>query len=183
LASVHHGAQNLPNARLLLPSGDSLALAARHRQRHDQDVKMMILFGSETLRWYLGYCSGVGRHGIGLISGSDPRAHSPKASRLSLQSNHLLAKAVGEGDTRMRLDTLPAKESRSGDMRKIHYHAKTGRSETQAKLPLELVPTTSNGNAFTLLLNQKALDGVDIVVYGPQNGKNVCARIKKVKLV
>lgn len=89
------------------------------------------------------------------------------ASTLSVQSNHLLAKTVGEGDARMRLDSLPAKESRSGEVGKSHYYAKTGRTETQAKLPLELVPTTSNGNAFTLLLNQEALAGADIVVYGP----------------
>ncbi len=48
--------------------------------------------------------------------------------------------------------SVPAREDKEkGGATKTIYYAKAGRSETAAKLDLELVPTEANGNTFVLI--------------------------------
>ena len=72
-----------------------------------------------------------------------------------------------DGDHYMLLDSLPAKESRKGILRKTFYYAKAGRQNITSKLPLELVPTKPEGNQFILFFNGKPLAKTDVVVFGP----------------
>jgi len=90
-----------------------------------------------------------------------------EAAALSVEEGFLAVGSTGEGDIYMLLDSLPVKESRRGGIHKSYYYAKSGRVETQAKLGLELVPTQARGNIFTLLFENKALVGAEVIVYGP----------------
>lgn len=47
------------------------------------------------------------------------------------------------------------------------FHARAGRSDIRGALALELVPTTTNGNSFTLLLNGQPAPKAKVVVIGP----------------
>ncbi len=75
-------------------------------------------------------------------------------------------------------DRLPiAAESAAGDVRLAnlylsekgksltHYQAKLGRTETAAKFALELVPTATDSNHFTLLLNGAPLPKADVTLF------------------
>ena len=89
------------------------------------------------------------------------------SAALRVEEEFISAKISGSSDARMLLDSLPVKKSRKGRIRKSYYYAKVGRTETQSRLALELVPTEANANTFTLLFNQHPLEGAEIVVYGP----------------
>jgi uncharacterized GH25 family protein len=47
------------------------------------------------------------------------------------------------------------------------YQARSGRTETVARHPLELVPTQPGANTFTLLLAGKPLADKEVVLFGP----------------
>ncbi len=66
--------------------------------------------------------------------------------------NNLEFAAKGAGDVRFVDSSVPAREdNEKGGTTKTIYYAKHGRSETAAKLDLELVPAEANGKTFVLI--------------------------------
>jgi uncharacterized GH25 family protein len=82
--------------------------------------------------------------------------------------NHLEIQLKGSGDVRLVESSMPAREDKEkGGTTKTVYYAKAGRSETAAKLDLELVPTVSNGNTFVLVFLGSPLPKAEITIIGP----------------
>lgn len=82
--------------------------------------------------------------------------------------NNLEFAAKGPGDVRFVDSSVPPREDmEKGGTTKTIYHAKHGRSETTAKLDLELVPTETNGKTFVLMLFGAPLPKVELTIIGP----------------
>ena len=74
----------------------------------------------------------------------------------------------GRGDVRFVDSGVPAREDKEkGGSTKTIYYAKAGRTETAAKLDLELVPTVANGNAFVLIFSGVPLPNAELTIIGP----------------
>ena len=82
--------------------------------------------------------------------------------------NNLEINAKGRGDVRFVDSSVPAREDKEkGGATKTIYYAKAGRAETAAKLDLELVPTTANGNTFVLIFSGAPLPKAELTIIGP----------------
>jgi hypothetical protein len=82
--------------------------------------------------------------------------------------NNLEFQVKGRGDVRLVENTMPPREDKEkGGATKTIYYAKAGRSETAAKLDLELVPTTPNGNTLILLFYSAPLAKAEVTLVGP----------------
>ncbi|AUA59461.1 Nickel uptake substrate-specific transmembrane region [Achromobacter spanius] len=68
--------------------------------------------------------------------------------------------ATGKGDVRLA-QPMQFKETL------VKYGAKVGRTDTQAKLDLELVPTAAGANTFVLNFEGKPLAKTEVTVFGP----------------
>ncbi|AZS78329.1 DUF4198 domain-containing protein [Achromobacter spanius] len=68
--------------------------------------------------------------------------------------------ASGKGDVRLA-QPIQFKETL------VKYGAKAGRTDTQAKLDLELVPTAPGANTFVLHFQGKPLAKTEVTVFGP----------------
>src|SRR4026209_259233 len=76
--------------------------------------------------------------------------------------------AKGRGDVLFFDSSVPAREDKEkGGATKTIYHAKAGRAETAAKLDLELVPTTADGNTFVLIFSGTPLPKAELTIIGP----------------
>jgi hypothetical protein len=76
--------------------------------------------------------------------------------------------ASGKGDIRLVENGVPPRDdSEKGGITRTIYYAKTGRSETSAKLDLELVPTAAEGNTLVLLFYGVPLAKTEVTVIGP----------------
>jgi hypothetical protein len=83
-------------------------------------------------------------------------------------TDHLEIASKGAGDLRLVESSIPPREDKEkGGSTRTVYYAKTGRSETAAKLDLELVPTASNGSNFVLFFRGAPLAKTNVTVYGP----------------
>jgi Domain of unknown function (DUF4198) len=100
-----------------------------------------------------------------------PRAFVASASQdlpIQRRSDHLEIVVRGTGDLRLvESGIAPREDKEKGGSTRTVYYAKAGRSETAAKLDLELVPTTSNGDTFVLLFRGAPLPKTTVTVYGP----------------
>jgi hypothetical protein len=82
--------------------------------------------------------------------------------------NNLEINVKGRGDVRFVDNSVPPREDKEkGGITKTIYYAKAGRAETVAKLDLELVPTTANGNTFVLLFFSAPLPKAELTIIGP----------------
>ncbi|WP_295857302.1 DUF4198 domain-containing protein [uncultured Xylophilus sp.] len=92
-----------------------------------------------------------------------PRAPAPDGTLLPVMRHHdhLMFQAAPQADARLVGGYVNDKGTIS------LYQAKTGRTETQPRNPLELVPTAPNANTFVLLLAGQPLAGKDVVLSGP----------------
>jgi len=82
--------------------------------------------------------------------------------------NNLEINAKGRGDVRFVDSSVPAREDKEkGGATKTIYYAKAGRAETAAKLDLELVPATANGNTFVLVFFGAPLPKAELTIIGP----------------
>jgi uncharacterized GH25 family protein len=82
--------------------------------------------------------------------------------------NNLEIMVQGRGDLRLVENGIPPREDKEkGGKTRTIYYAKSGRSETAAKLDLEFVPTTANSNKFVVLFNGQPLTKAELTVYGP----------------
>ena len=61
----------------------------------------------------------------------------------------------------------PREDKEKGGATKTIYYAKAGRTETAAKLDLELVPTAANGNTFVLIFSGAPLPKAELTIIGP----------------
>ena len=68
--------------------------------------------------------------------------------------------ATGKGDVRLA-QPMQFKETL------VKYGAKVGRTDTQPKLDLELVPTAAGANSFVLNFEGKPLAKTEVTVFGP----------------
>jgi hypothetical protein len=74
----------------------------------------------------------------------------------------------GKGDLRLVENGIPPRDdSEKGGITRTIYYAKAGRSETAAKLDLELVPTAAEGNTMILLFYGVPLAKTEVTVIGP----------------
>jgi len=82
--------------------------------------------------------------------------------------NNLEFAAKGPGDVRLVDNGVPAREdNEKGGTTKTIYYAKHGRSETAAKLDLELVPAEANGRTFVLIFLGSPLAKAELTIIGP----------------
>jgi hypothetical protein len=82
--------------------------------------------------------------------------------------NNLEFNTTGRGDVRFVDSSVPPREDKEkGGTTKTVYHAKHGRSETAAKLDLELVPTEANGKTFVLIFLGSPLPKAELTIIGP----------------
>ena len=82
--------------------------------------------------------------------------------------NNLDFNAKGRGDVRFVDSSVPPREdTEKGGTTKTIYYAKAGRAEPAAKLDLELVPTSANGNTFVLLFFGAPLPKAEMTIIGP----------------
>ncbi|MGH7874833.1 MAG: DUF4198 domain-containing protein [Candidatus Binatia bacterium] len=82
--------------------------------------------------------------------------------------NNLEINVKGRGDVRFVDSSVPAREDKEkGGATKTIYYAKAGRTETAAKLDLELVPTAVNGNTVVLIFLGAPLPKAELTIIGP----------------
>ena len=93
---------------------------------------------------------------------------STESLPIKRNENNLEIAVKGEGDLRLVENTMPARDdSEKGGKTRTIYYAKLGRSETAAKLDLELVPTAANGDAMVLIFRGAPLAKTEVTVIGP----------------
>jgi hypothetical protein len=82
--------------------------------------------------------------------------------------NNLEFAAMGAGDVRLLESGISTRDdSEKGGKTKTIYYAKHGRSETTAKLDLELVPAEANGKTFLLIYFGAPLPKAELTIIGP----------------
>ena len=82
--------------------------------------------------------------------------------------NNLEVAAKGPSDVRFVENGIPPRDDKEkGGKTRTIYYAKHGRSETAAKLDLELVPTEPNGKTFVLMFFGKPLSKIELTMIGP----------------
>src|SRR5215470_494419 len=82
--------------------------------------------------------------------------------------NNLEISVKGQGDLRLVENSMaPRDDAEKGGKTRTIYYAKAGRTETTAKLDLELVPTTADGNTLVLLFYGVPLAKTEVTVIGP----------------
>jgi uncharacterized GH25 family protein len=100
-----------------------------------------------------------------------PRAFlgkSDDALTIKRKDNYLEIDAKGPGDVRFVDSSVPPREDKEkGGVTKTIYYAKAGRMETGARLDLELVPTTPNGNTLVLMFLGAPLPKAEVTLVGP----------------
>lgn len=100
-----------------------------------------------------------------------PRAYLGASSDLlpiKRNENNLEIQVKGRGDVRFTDSSVPPREDKEkGGVTKTIYYAKAGRTETAAKLDLELVPTAANGDTFVLLFLNAPLPKAELTIIGP----------------
>jgi hypothetical protein len=96
--------------------------------------------------------------------------HADPATPLGLQRgvDHFAIAKPGAGDLRLIEEGMaPREDKRNGGRTKSMYYAKEGRNEIRAVQDLELVPATSGGNSFVVLLRGAPLPKAEVKVYAP----------------
>ena len=93
---------------------------------------------------------------------------STEALPVKRNENNLEINAKGRGDLRLVEDGIPPREdTEKGGLTRTIYYAKAGRAETKAKMDLELVPTSADGNGFVLVFFGSPLPKAELTIIGP----------------
>ncbi|HYG07585.1 MAG TPA: DUF4198 domain-containing protein [Stenotrophomonas sp.] len=92
-----------------------------------------------------------------------------KAGATTRQGDHLVAPLQGAGDAWL-FDDKVFEPWQGEDKRfeSVSYYARAGRSSTDGRLALELVPTRQNGDTFTVLFRDKPLADAEVAVIDPR---------------
>lgn len=129
--------------------------------------------GNEAARAYFGEWENDVREVTG---GSLDRIKAPrvftadKSASLPIarRADHLEIAVKGAGDVRLiESGLVPRDDKKNGGKTRTIFHAKTGRSDTAAKLDFELVPAAPNSERFTLLFRGAPLAKTEVHVFGP----------------
>ncbi|UIJ44332.1 DUF4198 domain-containing protein [Sphingomonas cannabina] len=110
--------------------------------------------------------------------GGDPEFHRLKAPLVFLadparplattrRTDHLEAAPGGVGDVRARDDNVFEPWASDGVQQGAIFYARAGRSETEARLDLELVPVTPGADRFTVRFRGQPLPGATVNVITP----------------
>lgn len=93
-----------------------------------------------------------------------------KAAPVTVKNDHLEAKPAGAGDIRVVNDGVwkPWKNEDRTFTAPL-MHARYGRSDTQAAMDFELVPTAAGANQFALTFKGKPLANHDVVMFRPEH--------------
>lgn len=75
---------------------------------------------------------------------------------------------VGPGDSRVWDDNIFAPWEEDGKKAGGVYYARSGRTETTARLPFEIVPVLPNGSRFTVIFNGKPVARQAVTLVSPQ---------------
>ena len=86
-------------------------------------------------------------------------------------ADHIAINLRGKGDVGLVEAMNPRKSRTAEEIVRTIFVARAGRSETRPLLALDLVPTTAEGNVFTLVSDGKPLGGVEIKVYDPAHNE------------
>jgi len=108
----------------------------------------------------------------------DPEFHRLKAPQVFLtdpaaaiattrQANHLVAAIEGAGDVRVRDDSVFEPWDADGAKAGAIFYARAGRSGTEARLDLEIVPVSAGADAFTVVFRGEPLGGASVNVISP----------------
>lgn len=89
---------------------------------------------------------------------------------IKVRDDHLEAAVDTKADVRATNDQVwePWKND-EGQVVAPRMHARFGRSETNAKMDLELVPVAAGGDRFTLMFKSKPLADQDVMLVTPDN--------------
>lgn len=90
------------------------------------------------------------------------------AATLVRKGDHFEAPVAAKGDVRVHNDDVFAPWTEEGVKHGQVYHARAGRSETDAKLDFEFVPVASGSDNFTLLFRGKPVAGSNVTVFSPE---------------
>ncbi|WP_462381168.1 nickel uptake transporter family protein [Pseudomonas sp. Marseille-QA0892] len=93
------------------------------------------------------------------------------AAPVTVKHDHLEAKPAGTGDIRVVNDGVwkPWKNE-DGTYTAPLMHARYGRTDPQAAMDFELVPTTAGADRFTLTFKGEPLANHDVAMFGPEQG-------------
>lgn len=94
-------------------------------------------------------------------------ADPAKPASLAQRDGYFEAAVSGKGDVRAYNDNVFAPWTDDGKRNGQVYYARAGRTETSAKLDLELVPVASGSDNFTLLFRGKPLPKSTVTVFSP----------------
>lgn len=107
--------------------------------------------------------------------GGDPAFASLKAPKLIPASTAAQTRGPGyievampAGDVRVWDDNVFQPWTEDGKAAGAVYYARSGRSETKAVLPVEIVPVTAGGSRFTLTRNGKPVADHEVTVVSPE---------------
>ncbi|RYY47481.1 MAG: DUF4198 domain-containing protein [Sphingomonadales bacterium] len=75
---------------------------------------------------------------------------------------------VAPGDVRVWDDNIFAPWQEDGKTAGGVYYARSGRSDTTAQLPFEIVPVSPNGNRFTVIFNGKPVAQQAVTLVSPE---------------
>jgi len=116
----------------------------------------------------------LGEPGEPLPPGGDPEFAKLRTPQLVPSANVRLVRKAGfleaevpAGDVRATDDAVFAPWGDDGKKEGVIYHARAGRSESRALLPLEITPIEADGNRFALLRNGKPVAATKIIVIAP----------------
>ena len=116
----------------------------------------------------------LGEPGDPLPEGGDPEFEKLKAPKLVPASSAAQVRkagyievAVPAGDVRVIDDSVFDPWGEEGKKEGVIYYARAGRSEANARMPLEIVPTAAGANSFTLVRDGKPLAGVKVTAISP----------------
>lgn len=148
-----------------------LALTASAAQAHEVWVERD---GSGPARIYLGEPEAP------LPEGGDPEFDHLKAPRLIPATRAALTRRAGylevalaPGDVRVQDDAVFAPWGDADKKQGVIYFARAGRAEARAVMPLEIAPTTANGDRFVLTHDGKPQADAKVTIISPEKWSKV----------
>lgn len=116
----------------------------------------------------------LGEPADALPEGGDPEFGKLKAPKLIGATGAAQTRKAGwievaapAGDVRAWDDSVFQPWGDEGKKESIVYYARAGRAETAAKMPVEIVPATANGDRFLLVHNGKPVADTTVTVISP----------------
>ncbi|WHO38471.1 DUF4198 domain-containing protein [Sphingobium sp. AP49] len=107
-------------------------------------------------------------------AGGDPEFEKLKTPRLvpasqapQIRKAGYIEVAAPAGDVRVIDDSVFEPWGEEGKKEGVVYYARAGRNETKALMPLEIVPTATSADSFSLVRDGKPLAGIKVTAISP----------------